>query len=607
MVFSKTTGDQSIPLRPYFRLLEDDSNRYNATKLLNTPELFGNIAGFNTTKPNNVFWLLTYIKSNENKDVILSFKNLSYADLYILPDTNESAIEHHQAGAFRPKQYINTEDGRFHFYFKMAAGVTYRILIRSHHTKLYKPILDFELSSVYQFTKNKQKSELIDFWFQGAALFLLLYVIITWAITRFRPYLWLAIFITGLILYHLALNRYFVDWVFPANPILGLRLTIHFLHLAIVGLYLLILDFWKINTKHIALYRFGKAILYGIILVSVLSFFILTYSTNFKIMSQLNGLFFLVQAVYLLRTLMLWKTFDRQERFLAYGVIVYLLIAFFVTILLFIIGENVFSLFALLSGIMIIVISLLFLTGINGKLWENQKQKTLYLAQLNELQLQQNHLLEKKVSERTNELYRRNEHIELLMNELNHRVKNNLQLLYSLNSLQLTNNKDNYTASVLKDNIARIKAMMLANESLQIDNYLSDQMISPASFITEIVEHAKTMFTQPAHIQLTIDKNIMLNATAGLCVGLIITELITNSYKHAFPFQKKPQIIIEMKQKESLCNIHYCDNGTKTSLNKSDYGFGLTLISDLIRQLKGHYTVNTENGLTYSFQFPNPS
>lgn len=593
-------------MRPHFSIIEDDTAVYNADTLITNPGLFRSGGGLSRAKPGSIFWLFTRIKTADATDAVISFKHLSYADLYIMPDTPGATAIHHRAGAFRPLEEISPGDSRFHFHVKLAGGTTYRVLIRSLHTKQYLPVLNFELNDFHRFNKTKQQRELVDFWFQGAALLLLLYVLITWIITRYRPYCWLGVFITGLLLYNLALNRYLIDWFFPSNPYSGWRFTVHFLHMAMAGLYLLVLDFWKVKEKDYQLYRLGKVVLYGILLLSVLSFFIHHYTGNFRIMSQVNSIFLIVQVSYLVRLLLLWKRFDKQERFLAYGVILYLAVALFVTLALLVAGEAAFGLFGILSGCLLVTVSLLFLTGINGKLWQNEKDKTLYLAQLNQLQQQQNQRLEESVAERTRELNRRNEHIELLMNELNHRVKNNLQLLYSLNSLQLSCNKDDHAGNILRDNVARIKAMMLVNDSLNPGKHSGNKTISPVTFIADIAEHSKKMFARsaPVDIGLRIDNTLVLDATAGLCLGLIVSELITNSCKHAFAQQPQPRIDITIPAAGDHWEMHYRDNGRGFS-DPPDDSFGLTLIADLTRQLKGHYSLQQHNGVNYLFNFPN--
>lgn len=595
-----------VEMRSRFSILEDDVSLYTPDTLFTHPELFKPISDFTPTKHGNIFWLFTRIQSPEEAVAILSFKHLTDATLYIMPDTPGAVYQQRYAGAFRPAGMLTAGDSRFHFQLKFEAGITYRLLIRSLHTKQYKPVFDFKLDDQYRFYDAKRKQELVDLWFQGAGFVLLLYVLINWFMTRYRPYLWTAIFSIGFLLYNLALNRYFIDWFFPEHPLWGWRMTIHFLHLGLAGLYLLILDFWKVKERNHFLYQVGKFVLYGILLLSILSFLFNYYTGNFKVMSQVNGFFIIVQVAFLVRLLMLWKSFDKQQRFLGYGVILYLAIGFFATVALFFAGEAVFSLFTILCGSLLVIVTLLFLTGINGKLWQNEKDKSRYLAQLNQLQQEQNQLLETSVAARTHELHQRNSHIELLMNELNHRVKNNLQLLYSINSLQLDGSRDIHVLNILKDNVARIKAMMLVNDSLNPEKQSGNNAVSPMHFITKITAHSQQMFNRsvPVHIQLDIDESIIVDAGTGLCLGLIVTELLTNSYKHAFANQPEPQINLTLIRGDKNWQLHYRDNGKGIKLAQT-HSFGLRLIADLTRQLRGNYQLESDTGVDYFFTFPN--
>jgi len=602
-------GRSTIFLKQYFGILEDDKNGLlTADLLFNKPELFNSFNDFSPTKLDDPFWLYTEIQSSNDEEVVLSFKNLASAILFVLPDTAGASYQQHYAGAFCPDSLVSNGDSRFHFQLTLVRGMKYRILIRSQHSKRYNPIFDFELNDSQLFYTKRAKKERLDYWFQGAGILLLVYILANGLITKYRPYIWMAVFITGLLMYNLALNRYFIDWFFPNNPIAGWRLSIHFLHIATAGLYLLIIDFWKIKTRSPGLYRLGKFILYGIPVLSLLSFFINYYFANFKLTSQINSCLFLVQLYYLIRLLSLWKGFDKQERYLAYGIVLYLAVALFVSSAVLTTGERFLTLIPFFSGLVQTVVSLLFLIGINGKLWQNEADKLLYQQQLNDLQYKQNQLLETSVKERTQELQHGKMQIELLIDELNHRVKNNLQLLYSLNSLQMSVSKDQNVNNILKDNVARIKAMMLVNENLNPEKNNNSVLFSPANVITKISSHLKQIFNNgiPVQINIDIDESIIINATSGLSLGLIITELITNSFKYAFPSQPMPVISITLNKYRYGWQLQYRDNGNGMITQKSD-SFGLNLISDLTRQLRGSYKVVTENGVHYIFSFPNIS
>lgn len=595
----------TILMAPYFQVVEDEAGVYSADSLFAQPELFRSLSEFQPAQKNSVFWLYSIIKPTETVDVVVSFKHLSYADLYIVADTTDAPITHQSAGAFRVSSQIQLGDTRFTFRLQLKSGISYRMLIRSHHTKQYKPIFDFELSNLHRFEKVKSQWELVDIIFLGAGLLLVTYVFISWLMTRYKPYLWLVIFVAGMMLYRLALGRYLIDWFFPEKPITGWLLTIHFLHPALAGLYLLILDFCQIKEKSWLLYRFGKIVLYSILVNTMLAFLINYYTSNFQLSGQLNGLFLIVQFIYLFFILTLWKKLDQHQRFLGYGIVLYLLLGFTTTMLFLLLGEVVFTMFGIILGSLIVFISLFFLTGINGKLWKNEKDKTQYLSQLNQLQKQQNELLEENVTARTKELNERNARIELLMNELNHRVKNNLQFLYSMNSLQLASNKDHFVGEILRDNVARIKSMMLVNDALQTNNNEDNSFLSAAQFLQDITDHAKVVFTSlvPVDICLLVDDALQLKAKSLSCLGLIVTELITNSCKHAFSHQPLPKVVIDIKSDDDCWKMHYSDNGT-VAKTESRKGFGLSLITDLTRQLRGQVQQEDSGSISYFFTFP---
>ena len=596
-----------INLKPFFGILEQrDSTIYSPEVLLSNPQLFQPLKHFKPLKYNHSFWLLTTIHSTDIYNAVLSFKYLTYADIYIIPDTIGATYQAHHSGSFQPQKNILPEDGRFFCQLNLTPGITYKLLIRSHHTKQYQPIFDFTLNNHYQFFNSKQRNEITDYWFQGGLFLLLLYVFINWLTTGYRPYIWLILCISGFYLYNLCLSRFMIDWFFPNQPITGWRLTIHFLHIGMIGLYLLILDFWKIKEKNALLYKLGIGIIYGIIAISITSFCINYFFSNFKLTTYLNISTSIVQFAYLLSLIKLWRTLNKHELFLAYGIVIYMILALILNIGILIAGEAILKIVPILSSILLITISLLFFAGINGQLWQIKKDKNLYLTQLTQLQQKQKQLLEENVAERTQELNERNKYIELLIHELNHRVKNNLQLLYSLNTLQLAVNKEVHASNILKDNIARIKAMILVNDRLDPKNNIDKKHITLSNFIAEIVDHSKKMFSlqNPINIKINIPNDFTLEANASLCIGIIVSELITNSYKHAFSENNKPQIVITVSNYSTYWVMEYQDNGPGYK-EESTNGFGVNLIADLARQLKAQLNIQHQNGVHYFFTFAN--
>ncbi|SOD20209.1 7TM diverse intracellular signaling domain-containing protein [Pedobacter xixiisoli] len=600
-------SDKAVALKPYFSVVEDSTGFYNATLLFKDLTLFRPISELRHPNRNHTFWLLSRVKNEKHLEAIISFANVTYVDLYLMADTPNASFDHRQAGAFRPIKLINPSDSRFHFRLHLDAKLNYLVLLKTKHVKNYPPIFDFQISEEHVFSKAEQQRRLIDYCLQGAALLLVLYALLTWAITQHRSYLYLSTFVIGFNFYNLALNGYLIDWFFPENPILGWRFTIHFLHIGLTGILLLVFDFWGLHKRKGKYTLLRNLMLSGIGLVSISSFLINYYTRNFKLMSLVNTAFSIIVTVYFVTLIIkLWRKLDNQGRFLGYGVILYLLTSVSLTVMLWVMGEVALSYYALLSAITLVLITLFFLSGINIKLWQTEKNSVLYLQQLTQLQFHQNQLLEENVAKRTEELKQRSEYIETLMNELNHRVKNNLQLLYSLNSLQLLSVSEPAVSNILKDNISRVKAMMLVNENLSSYQKTGEEHISASKFIKEIVDHSKKMFNDnrfTVSFSTEIDETLFLESKFGLSLGLIVSELIVNSFKHAFQYHSQPEIYISIWLNEQNWEMKYSDNGSGLPDNAT-HNFGLDLIDDLTRQLRGTIDRNNENGLTYIFYFP---
>lgn len=601
------SGSNHIQLKPYFGILEDQSNQFQPISLLKNPSNFQSIKSFKPQRLDDNFWLLTSFSVDTSTAAVITFRHLTYAELYLQADTPNAPIIHRKAGAFRPLNEIKNGDSRFHFSLDLERNVAYKLLLKSKHTKKYQPVFDFELSERGNFIEKKTSSELLDLWLQGASSLLIIYIFLSWLTTRYRPFIWLMLFALGFHLYDISLNRYFIDWFLPNSPQHGWLFVQLFLQIGLVGLFLLLIDSWKIRDKSIKLYRYGKMVVISIFIIALISLIINFFSTNYRLSTQINIYFSLVFLAYAIYTpIALWHQLDKQERYLVYGLGLYVTATIFFNITITLWGEQLYLITPIATKIISIAVVLLFLAGLNARLRQNEKDKLHYLDELNQLQKHQNELLEESVSLRTVELNQRNQRIETLMNELNHRVKNNLQLLYSLNSLQLPTVAEASTTHILKDNIARIKAMMLVNDSLNPSHNTNEKAASLNEFIAEIVAHSKRMFVSetPTTITLDIDKELVLDSKVGLSLGLIVSELITNSYKHAFATQSEPAINISISLKDQHWQMQYSDNGSGLKSNK-DNSFGLTLIRDLTRQLKGNVEIVSNNGLTYLFNFPN--
>jgi PAS domain S-box-containing protein len=214
------------------------------------------------------------------------------------------------------------------------------------------------------------------------------------------------------------------------------------------------------------------------------------------------------------------------------------------------------------------------------------------------------------VSERENALHKIEESLEeksVLLAEVHHRVKNNLAIISSLLELQADEVEEEQFRYLLQQTQSRIYSIASVHEML----YNSDQFtdIDFESYIHQLFNHINRSYDslqQYVDINLNIELNRMV-INKAIPLGLIISELITNSYKHAFQTVEMGQIDIQISSaKQNHCQLQYQDNGPGVSAQafKQADSLGVSLIKSLAGQLSGHYQISDSSGFNFTIQFP---
>lgn len=191
---------------------------------------------------------------------------------------------------------------------------------------------------------------------------------------------------------------------------------------------------------------------------------------------------------------------------------------------------------------------------------------------------------------------------ELLLEEVNHRVKNNLQLISSL--LHLQESKVNgETASILLDSRNRIKSIALVHQILyQSKDFLH---IDVNNFLRKLAQSTlETYNSKNVLIDFDIEE-IPLEINMAIPCGLIVNELITNALKHAF-IKKAGKIILSLKLKDNKIELTVKDDGIGIPDNfiLEEKSLGLKLVKSLTNQLEGNLCYVKGNGTTFKITFP---
>lgn len=199
----------------------------------------------------------------------------------------------------------------------------------------------------------------------------------------------------------------------------------------------------------------------------------------------------------------------------------------------------------------------------------------------------------------------RNSYIELLLRELNHRVKNNLQLVSSLLQKQANLSNALETKSALIDTKHRMLSLILLHQRLYgADNSTSVFMPSYLKELTESILLSNNEFKEE-NIFYDID-DVRLNVESGTSIGLIANELITNACKHAFEEINDPCLFVVFKKRNNEFSLTIKDNGKGIISAEDKSSFGMELISILTKQLKGTFvsecTINQGCSFTVTFK-----
>ncbi|MBW2037353.1 MAG: PAS domain S-box protein [Deltaproteobacteria bacterium] len=196
---------------------------------------------------------------------------------------------------------------------------------------------------------------------------------------------------------------------------------------------------------------------------------------------------------------------------------------------------------------------------------------------------------------------------ELLLKEIHHRVKNNLQVISSLLNLQSSYIKDRNYVEVFKESQDRIRSMAYIHEQLYQSNDLAN--INLNEYINRLVDSLlRSHKVHPERIALKIDVgDVLLGIDKAIPCGLIINELVTNSLKYAFPEEKRGEIRITLRSsEEDGIELMVCDNGIgfEPHLDFRDTdSLGMQLVVMLVKQIGGSIELKRNGGTTFKIKF----
>ncbi len=461
---------------------------------------------------------------------------------------------------------------------------TYFIKASSFITTL---IIDLKLLDEESFYKKEIKHQIILSLFFGAMFILGIYNFFIYLFTRDISYLYYVIYILGLIIHHLmytgVANVYFLNY--------EQKITIVSFASVIVAIPVYALGLFTKSFLQTKQYKKFNMVLNGfLILIPISIIFFLVTDDYDKYRNTFTMLFLIFLMII---TLYATLKKNKQAYFILFAWIIFLSSGF----LMYLSSAGIFDIkkyFPYLIEASFVIEAIIFSIALANKITNLQKEKNEANQKLIIQKENETKRLSNEVNLRTKDLKNALDEKELLLKELNHRVKNNMQTIVSLIRLQ----SDEIENEKLKDILLTIQNRISAMGHLHELLYKQDDInyIDVYEYFEVLIDEVRESYD--SFIEIHLDIKTKLKMEQSIYCGLIINELITNSFKYAFP-DKKGNIFITLEKENENIKLTIKDDGIGFDESKVNFSLGFTLVKTLaVSQLKGEIDINSKNGVT---------
>lgn len=226
--------------------------------------------------------------------------------------------------------------------------------------------------------------------------------------------------------------------------------------------------------------------------------------------------------------------------------------------------------------------------------------------------------LEQRVADRTRDLEASNARLEaandrlsrlvseraMLLSEVNHRAKNSLAVAASLLAIQGRRQPDRAVRALFEEAQDRLNAMARVHDLLSKSE--SVQQVDLATYVTDLCEALRPITEEDGRVgfEISAEDGMLVEADTAFALGVILTELITNAVKYAFPPPRSGTIFAQARRGEAhRLEVSIKDDGIgMSSFREGSLGYGL--VRSLVEQIEGTIAVQSDPGLTVTVAFP---
>ena len=565
----------------------DQKRDYNIDKIVDSFHLFvkndKDILSFGYSPDFNVWVKFTLKNSSDNKvKKILEYNNPLTTNIEFYNPNKNYAVE-------KNGLLSNIEE-------KFVINPTFLIELEANEEKIYflkasseitTLIINLKLWNEDKFYEKEIKHQVVLCLFFGAMSILAIYNLFIYFFTRDVSYFYYVVYIFGLIIHHLMYtgiaNIYLFDYE-SMITIVGLASLIVAIPVYALGLFTKSF----LQTKQYP--RFNTILNIFLILIPISIIFFLLTDDYDKYRNSITMIFLLFLMVITLYAVI---KRNQQAYFILFGWFIFLSSG----LLMYLSSAGIFNItkyFPYLIETSFVMEAIIFSIALANRITSLQKERNeanqkLILQKENETKR-----LTNEVSLRTQDLKNALDEKELLLKELNHRVKNNMQTIVSLIRLQSDEVEDEKLRDILLTIQNRISAMGHLHELLYRQDNI--EYIDVYEYFELLIEEVKDSYD--SYIDIHLEITTKLKMEQAIYCGLIINELITNSFKYAFKGKEEGNIFVSLKKENGIIKLIVSDDGIGYDNETPSNSLGLTLVNTLaVNQLRGELKIDSKNGV----------
>lgn len=525
--------------------------------------------------------------SNKNINKLLVYKNSLTSNIEFYDGENVL-----KEGLFNVKDTRRSIYPNFNINLKANETKDYYLKVSSYITTLIIKLSIEDLNVHYEKQLNKQ---VVFALFFGAMIILAIYNLFIFFFTKDVSYFYYVMYIFAMVIHHLAyigvlpiyvFNSEFMPLVIEAAPLI--------VAFPVFALALFMRSFLQVKQYFIL----DKILVAFIILIPIVTtFFLLTEGFE-----KYRNILSLVVIFYLI-FLNIYSVIKKNRQ--AYFVLAGWIIISIAIVLMILSSSGIFnfaSYFPYIVELALLLEAVIFSIALADRINYLQKEKNDVSQKLIEQKNNEKLRLEIKVAEKTNDLKIALDEKGLLLKELNHRVKNNMQTIVSLIRLQSDEIEDENSKELFITIQNRINAMSQLHEMLYNQENIS--FIDANEYFDLLISELRQSYEKDIDIKFNIKCSLKIEQ-AVYC-GLILNELVSNSFKHAFKEKNdNSKIIITLEEKDSIYHLQVSDNGIGYDKSRNS-NLGLTLVTTLAKeQLRGNMNTTINKGVTVDILWSN--